>query len=174
MRTLLIASLAAVLALGVVVAQAEPLQIARAEKGGGETIGSPGEREFAPGPRWHKGKRFGPYERLGLTKEQKKDMRALTAAFMNDTRSARTTKMALKDEKKAMIIGGKIDFTRLAAIDDELVKVKGQIMTERLKMKRARLELLTDEQRDVLADFMAKKIMKKKHHGTHHGMHRGR
>ena len=109
----------------------------------------------------------GFYERLGLTKDQKKKIRGLVGVILNDTRSARTAKMALKDEKRAMIISGKIDPKRLAAIDDEMVKAKAQIMKERLKMKRAGLALLTEEQRDRLGDIMSRKVWKKRHSARH-------
>ncbi len=164
-RTMLIPTLIAVLALGVVAAQADPDRPGMGGKRGGEAIGMQGGPGFPPGPGWFKGMHQGLYTRLGLTKDQKKAMRALAAEFLNSTRSARTTKMALKDEKKAMIISGKIDPKRLAEIDEELVKAKAQIMTERLKMKRARLALLTEEQTALLGDLMARKAMKKKHRG---------
>jgi len=161
----------AVLVLGLVAAQADPGKMESGGKKGGDTIGKHSEGEFAHGPGRHKGMHQGP--RLDLTKEQKTQMRGLVVDFLNSTRSARTAKMALKDEKKAMIISGKIDSKRLAAIDEELVKAKAQVMTERLKMKRAKLELLTDEQKDRLGNFMSRKVMKKMHHGKHRGGHRG-
>jgi Spy/CpxP family protein refolding chaperone len=173
-RMILIPSLIAVLALGLAAAQADPGQMGKGGKRGGDAIGREGGSEFGPGPGWGRGMHRGLYGKLGLTKEQKKEMRALVAGFLDTTRSARTAKMTLKDEKRAMIISGKIDPKRLAAIDEELVKAKAQIMTERLKMKRAKLEMLTDEQKDLLGDFMARKAMKKGHRGKHQGKHGGR
>jgi len=166
-KSMLILSLIAVVALGLVTAQADPRQLAQGGKGGGDRIGIRGERAFSPGPHWRGRMHCGFYERLGLTKDQKKKMRGLVGAFLNDTRSARTAKMALKDEKRAMIISGKIDPKRLAAIDDEMVKAKAQIMKERLKMKRAGLALLTEEQRDRLGDIMSRKVWKKRHRARH-------
>ncbi len=167
-RTILIMSLTAVLALGLVAAQADPGQSGKGGRGG-DTIGMQGERGFGPGPGWGHGMHRGLYWRLGLTKDQKKQMRALAAEFLDSTRSVRTAKMTLKDEKRTMIISGKIDPKRLAAIDEELVKTKAQIMTARLKMKRGRLELLTEDQRDTLGDLLARKALKKGHRGRHGG-----
>lgn len=168
-KTILILSLIAVLGLGLATAQAAPGQLGTGGKKGGDRIGPQLERGFALGSAGGGRMLGGLYERLGLTKEQKKKMRALVAGFLDLTRSARTTKMALKDEKRAMIISGKIDLKRLAAIDGEIVKSKSQVMKERLKMKREKLALLTDDQRDRLGEIMALKASHKRHHGKRRG-----
>jgi Spy/CpxP family protein refolding chaperone len=110
-------------------------------------------------------------KKLGITDEQKKQIRGLYVAFKDRTRKTRTDLMALKDEKKTMLMSGKIDQQRLAQIDDQIVKLKTDLLKERLKLKRDRLALLTPEQIDKLADVMAHRAFHskmKKMHG-HHG-----
>lgn len=106
-------------------------------------------------------------KKLGITDEQKKQMRLLYAGFHDRTRKARMELMSLKDEKKTMLLSGKIDQQKLAQIDDQIVKLKSEVMKERLKLRRDRLGLMTPEQIDKLADWMAKKSFRAKLKGMH-------
>jgi Spy/CpxP family protein refolding chaperone len=96
-------------------------------------------------------------EKLGITDEQKRQFRSLYVGFSDRTRKARTELMGLKDEKKTMLLSGKIDQQKLAQIDDQLVKVKTDLLKEKLKFKRERLALLNAQQLDKVADWMAEK-----------------
>ena len=94
-------------------------------------------------------------KKLGLTDDQKKQLRALTVGFRDLTRKARTDLDSLRDEKKTMLLSGKIDQQKLAQIDDQFVKLRSDIMRERLKMRRDRLALFTPEQIGRLSDWQA-------------------
>ncbi|MFH1116941.1 MAG: hypothetical protein V1792_23745 [Pseudomonadota bacterium] len=125
-----------------------------------------------PGPPPHGGPMFGgppgppPYglmvrsllaapppviEKLGLTKDQLKEMRLALVAFQNKTRKARSTLMALHDEKDTMLMSGIIDRAKLAKCDEEIVKLAGEVMGEDLKMNRETLALFTPEQVEMMA-----------------------
>jgi len=106
-------------------------------------------------------------KKLGITDEQKKKMRDLFVAFSDRTRKARTDLMALKDEKRTMLMSGKIDQQKLAQLDDQIVKLRANVMSERLKMKRDRLAILTPEQIEKLADLKANKAFRSKFGGMH-------
>ena len=80
------------------------------------------------------------------TDEQKRGTRSLYVGFSDRTRKARTELMALKDEKKTMLLFGKIDQQKLAQIDDQFVQVKADLLKEKLKFKRERLASLTPQQ----------------------------
>jgi Spy/CpxP family protein refolding chaperone len=112
-------------------------------------------------------------EKLGITPDQKKQFRALYVGFADKTRKARMELKGLKDEKKTMLLSGKIDQQKLAQIDDQLVKVKTDLLKEKLKFKRDRLALLTPEQQGKIADWMAEKMFAKKFMKMHGmgGMH---
>jgi periplasmic protein CpxP/Spy len=114
-------------------------------------------------------------QKLGITDEQKKQFRSLYVGFSDRTRKARTEVMALKDEKKTMLLSGKIDQQKLAQLDDQLVKAKTDLLKEKLKFKRDRLALLTPEQLDKVADWMAEKSFRSKFKARHGGggMHGG-
>jgi Spy/CpxP family protein refolding chaperone len=122
----------------------------------------PGERG---GPWLHKkGFRFGRgkgrpglMKRLNLTDEQREQMRNLYVQFREKTREARMNTKSLMDEKKTMLMSGKIDQKKLAQLDEAILKSRNDVHKESLKMKRERLALLTDEQVKRLADFMARK-----------------
>jgi Spy/CpxP family protein refolding chaperone len=101
-------------------------------------------------------------EKLGITDEQKKQFRSLYVGFSDRTRKARTELMGLKDEKKTMLLSGKIDQQKLAQIDDQLVKVKTDLLKEKLKFKRERLALLNPQQLDKVADWMAEMSFRSK------------
>jgi Spy/CpxP family protein refolding chaperone len=98
-------------------------------------------------------------EKLKLTDDQLKQMRLAYVDFQDRTRKARNALMGLRDEKKTMLISGKIDQARLAKLDEEAAKLASQVMSEELKMKREHLSSLTPEQADRLADFLSKKKM---------------
>jgi Spy/CpxP family protein refolding chaperone len=121
--------------------------------GGGE--GTPPHEFAMGGPQmchmgmWHK--------KLGLSDEQRKQMRSIYTGFLDRTRKARTSLMALKDEQRAMMISGNVDQKKLAQLDEQKVKLVSEVMTERLKMRRDRLAILTPEQIGRLADMIAHK-----------------
>lgn len=96
-------------------------------------------------------------KRLNLTDEQREQMRNLYVQFREKTREARMAVKSLVDEKKTMLISGKIDRNRLAQLDEAILKSRNEVCKERLKMQRDRLALLTDKQVQQLADFMASK-----------------
>ena len=96
-------------------------------------------------------------EKLKLTDDQKKEMRLAYVGFQDKTRKARTALMALRDEKEAMLVSGRIDEAKLAKLDEGLVKLASEVMGEHLKMEREHLLDLTPDQLNLLADFIAKK-----------------
>jgi Spy/CpxP family protein refolding chaperone len=109
-------------------------------------------------------------KKLGITDEQKTQIRALYTSFRDRTRKTRMELMSLKDEKQTMLLSGKVDQQKLAQMDDQIVKLKTDLMKERLKLKRDRLGLLTPEQITKVADMMAAKAFrgkfgKMRHHG---------
>jgi len=123
-------------------------------------------------------------KKLGITDEQKKQIRNLYVAFQDQTRKARTELMSLMDQKKTMKLSGKIDLQKMAQIDDQIVKLRSDVLRERLKMRRDRLGLLTPEQVGKIADMKAegdfRSGMGRMHGGQMHGgpmhggqMHRG-
>jgi Spy/CpxP family protein refolding chaperone len=90
-------------------------------------------------------------EKLKLTEGQLKQMRQLSVDFQSRTRKARTALMGLHDEKRTMVISGKIDLAKLAKLDEEIVKLTSEVMSEDFKMEREQLSTLTPEQADRLA-----------------------
>lgn len=107
-------------------------------------------------------------EKLKLTDDQLKQMRQVYVDFQDKTRKARNALMGLHDEKKTMLISGKIDQAKLAKIDEDIAKLASEVMSEDLLMKRQHLAKLTPEQMNLLADFLARKEM------THGPKMRGR
>jgi len=117
-------------------------------------------------------------KKLGITDEQKKQIRALTVGFRDRTRKTRMELMSLRDEKKTMFLSGKIDQQKLAQIDDQIVKLVSDLLKEKLKLRRDRLALLTPEQIGRIADWQAEKafrtkMMKRMHWGRMHERARG-
>lgn len=108
-------------------------------------------------------------EKLGITDEQKKQIRALYVGFKDRTRKARTELMSLKDEKRTMLLSGKIDQQKLAQIDEQIVKLKSDVMREKLKLQRDRLALLTPEQVERVADWQAERAFHSKWKRMHSG-----
>jgi Spy/CpxP family protein refolding chaperone len=112
-------------------------------------------------------------KKLGITDEQKKQIRGLYVGFKDRTRKGRADLMALKDEKKTILLSGKIDQQKLAQIDEQVVKLKSDVMREKLKLRRDRLALLKPDQIERIADWQAEKAFrhkwKKMHVGRMHG-----
>lgn len=108
-------------------------------------------------------------QKLGLTDDQKKKMRLLSVGFQDRTRQARMSLISLKDEKRTMLMSGKVDLQKIAQMDEQKVKLVSEVMTERLKMRRDRIALLTPEQVDKLGELVAKKGS----HSRFKKMHRG-
>ncbi len=123
--------------------------------------------EFAMGGH-HEGRMGMWQKKLGLTDEQKKQMRLIYTGFLERSRKARMALMTLKDEQRAMMISGNVDLKKLAQMDEQKVKLVSEVMTERLKMRRDRLALLTPEQIGRLADMIAQKGFRHKM-GMGHG-----
>lgn len=107
-------------------------------------------------------------KKLGITDEQKKQFRALYTGFQDRTRKTRADLWSIKDEKRTMLLSGKVDQQKLAQLDDQLVKLKSDLMKERLKLRRDRLALLTPEQVNKVADLMAAKAFRSKLGKMHH------
>jgi Spy/CpxP family protein refolding chaperone len=110
-------------------------------------------------------------KKLGITDEQKKQIRNLYVEFRDRTRKTRMELKSLRDEKKTMLLSGKIDQQKLAQIDDKVVTLVSDLLKERLKLRRDRLALMTPEQIDRIADWQAQKEFRSK---MHKGMKWGR
>lgn len=113
-------------------------------------------------------------EKLGITDEQKTKIRALYVGFKDRTRKTRMDLRSLKDEKKTMLLSGKIDQQKLTQMDDQTVKLVSDLLKEKLKLRRDRLALMTPEQIGRIADWQAEKafrsrMMKRMHWGRTHG-----
>lgn len=174
-RPLLVMSLMALMAMGAMVAtsgaQTDPGASPASPAVQGSQPSGPSE-EFAE--RGHHGHFLeAMMKKLGITDDQKKQIRGLYVGFKDRTRKARSDLMSLKDEKKTMLISGKIDQQKLAQIDEQIVKLKSDVMREKLKLSRDRLALMTPEQLDRIADWKAEKAFhhkwKKMHGGRMHG-----
>ena len=182
-RTLLVLPMVAFLAMAVFAS-------ASSAKDRGTSPGSPAMRGAVSQPsdspgeftgRWHHRHQLkAMMKKLGITDAQKKQIRNLYVGFRDRTRNTRMELRSLKDEKKTMLLSGKIDQQKLAQIDDQTVKLVGELMKEKLKLRRDRLALLTPEQIDKIADWQAEKafrskMMKRTHWGRKHGaMRRGK
>ncbi len=133
-----------------------------------------GPADEVGGPGRHRHGLVEMLKKLGITDEQKNQIRALYIGFQDRTRKARTDLMSLRDEKKTMVLSGKIDQQKLAQIDDQIVKLRSDIMREKLKLRRDRLALLTQEQIGRIADWQAEKAFRTKFQRGHGGrMHHG-
>jgi len=108
-------------------------------------------------------------KKLGITDDQKMKIRALYVGFRDRTRKTRMELRSLKDEKKTMLLSGKVDQQKLAQIDDQIVKLVSGILPERLKLRRDRLALLTPEQIGRIADWQAEKAFRSKWRRMHGG-----
>jgi Spy/CpxP family protein refolding chaperone len=117
--------------------------------------------EFAG--RWHHGPSLKAImQKLGITDEQKTKLRALYVGFLDRTRKTRMDLRSLRDEKKTMVLSGKIDQQKLAQIDDQVVKLVSDLLKEKLKLRRDRLALMTPEQIGRIADWRAEKAFRAK------------
>lgn len=112
-------------------------------------------------------------KKLGVTDDQKKQIRGLIVAAKERTRKSRTEMMSAIDEKKTMLMSGKIDQAKLSQIDDKIVKLAGELMRERLKTRREILSLLTPEQVERAADLQLEKFGRERFGRMGRGGHRG-
>ncbi len=131
------------------------------------------------------GPEFGPHDgrgrleqminRLGISPDQKKQIRALYTNFRDKTRKLRTDLLSFKDEKKTMMLSGKVDQQKLAQIDDQIWKAKSELLKERLKLGRDRLALLTPDQIEKISEMKMERAFNHKMRGMggRHGGHRG-
>jgi len=113
-------------------------------------------------------------KKLGITDDQKTKIRALYVGFKDRTRKTRMDLRSLKDEKKTMLLSGKVDQQKLTQMDDQTVKLVSDLLKEKLKLRRDRLALMTPEQIGRIADWQAEKafrsrMMKRMHWGRTHG-----
>jgi len=171
-RALLVVSVIAILALGVV-AVSYAAQDKPAGPPGPPAVQSAVSHPAGPPEQFGEGShhRHGFHsmlKKLGITDDQKKQIRALYVGFRDRTRKTRTDLMSLKDEKKTMFLSGKIDQQKLAQLDDQIVKLKTDVMKEALKLKRDRLAVLTPEQIERVADWKAAKAFRARMKGMHH------
>lgn len=177
-HSLLVLPMAAVLTLGVAAfsygaqdGPAGPANPPMMQSGPGDNPARPGA--FAR-PGHHGPGLEAIHKKLGITDDQKKQMRALQVGFRDGTRKARMDLASLRDEKKTMMLSGKIDQQKLAQIDDQVVKLRTDLMREKLKLRRDRLALLTPEQIGRLADWQAERGFRARMHKGHWGRMHGR
>jgi len=83
-------------------------------------------------------------------------MRQVFVDFENNSREARIILMGLHDEKRTMLMSGKIDQAKLEKMDEYTAKLASEVMTKELKMKRDLLSKLTPDQIDRMAIFSDK------------------
>jgi len=95
-------------------------------------------------------------EKLKLTDDQRKQMRRLFVDFENNSRKTRMALLGLHDEKRTMLLSGKIDHGELAKLDEQITELASEVMTEDLKMHRDLLSKLTPEQIDRMGVFSEK------------------
>ncbi len=170
-NALLVAAMAALFTMGSLAAFA---QGAPAAPGGGHPAmkGAMGQPSGPPEEfmgKGHSGHSLeGLMRKLGITDEQKTQIRGLYTSFRDRTRKTRMELMSLKDEKLTMLLSGKVDQQKLAQMDDQIVKLKTDLMKERLKLRRDRLGLLTPEQISKVADLMAARAFRSKFGKMHH------
>ncbi len=177
-RALLVLSMVALLGMCAIVAistaQSSPVMSSSSPAIQG-AAGQPSDppKEFA-GRCHHRHSLEAIQKKLGITDEQKTKIRALYVGFKNQTRKARMELRSLKDEKKTMLLSGKIDQQKLTQMDDQTVKLVSDLLKEKLKLRRDRLALMTPEQIERIADWQAEKafrsrMMKRMHWGRTHG-----
>lgn len=95
-------------------------------------------------------------EKLGLSEQQVKDLRAKMDDHREQIKKFRTSLMPLMQEKRNMMMSGKINQERLSKIDEEIVKLRSDMLRERLKMERDRSLILTPDQLKRLSELMRK------------------
>ena len=123
--------------------------------------GPPGERG-RPGPRFEEDRDPPPLspkalqDKLGLSEQQVKDLRAKMDNHGTQMEKFRANLMPLMEEKRNMMMSGKINQERLIKIDEEIVKVRSDMLRERLKMERDRLLILSPDQVKRFSELMPK------------------
>ncbi len=162
-RVLLLVSMAALLSMSLV-----PVIYGAQDKPVGPPASSAmrgaGPDSFHPGmgcmmAKWHhKFSLKAILKKLGITDEQKSKIRALYVGFRDQTRKTRMGLLSLRDEKKTMMLSGKVDQTKLAQMDDQIVKLVSDVLKEKLKLRRDILAQLTPEQLGRIADWKAGKM----------------
>jgi len=181
-QTLLLVPMVVFLAMGVMasvaVAQDDPGTLFAAPAMQGAAPQSPASSGEVAGGCHHGPSLKAIMEKLGITDQQKQQIRALYVGFKDRTRKTRMELMSLKDEKKTMLLSGKVDQQKLAQIDDQIVKLVSDLLKEKLQLRRDRLALMTPEQIGHVADWQAEKAfrskMMKKMHGGWMRHHEGR
>jgi len=165
-RRLLVWSMVTLLAMGAMVAisgaQSSPGTSSTSpviQGAGSQQSDSP--KEFG-GPRHCRPSLEAIYKKLGITDEQKAKIRALRVGFLDRTRKTRMDLRTIKDEKKTVLLSGKIDQQKLSQMDDQVVKLVSDLLKERLKLRRDRLALMTPEQIGRIADWKAEKAFRSK------------
>ena len=123
--------------------------------------GPPGGR-VRPGPRFNEDREPPQFllkalqEKLGLSEQQVKDLRAKMDEHREQIKKFRASLTPLMEEKRNMMRSGKIDQERLSKIDEEIGKLRSDILRERLKMERDRLLILTPDQVKRLSELIPK------------------
>ena len=173
MLPLAMVSLLMMIAVATSYAQAKPGVAPSTTTTTGVVSQPPGPSEEFAGGMHHGRSLEAMMKKLGVTDEQKKQIRALYVGFKDRTRKTRMDLMSLKDEKKTMLLSGKIDQQKLAQIDDQIVKLVPDLVREKLKLRRDRLALLTPEQIGRLADWKAERAFRSKMHKMRSGRMRG-
>lgn len=121
----------------------------------------PGKR----GRGFHRGFHRFVRSQLGLSEEQSQAMKQIRKEFQESIDADRKAMRQIRKEKLEMLLSGKVDQERLKALDVELAKHKAKITSERLKVKRARLALLTPDQTKLLGKFIKEKVESRRRHG---------
>jgi hypothetical protein len=123
--------------------------------------GPSGERG-RPGPRFDEDRDPPPLspkalqDKLGLSERQVEDLRTKMDNHREHMEKFRINIMPLMEEKRNMMMSGKIDQERLIKIDEEIVRVRSDMLRERLKMERDRLLILSPDQVKRLSELMPK------------------
>jgi Spy/CpxP family protein refolding chaperone len=116
--------------------------------------GPPGGFMAGPPPM---GPPMGPPPDFAMAGPDEGPMGMLFAGFLDRTRKARMELMGLKDEHRAMMLTGTADLKKMAQLDEQEVKLVSEIMSEKFKMRRNRLSVLTPDQMEKLASLVADK-----------------
>ena len=136
--------------------------------------GPPGERG-RPGPRFEDDRDPPPLspkalqDKLGLSDRQAEDLRTRMDNHRAQMEKFRTNIRPLMEEKRNMMMSGKINQERLIRIDEEIVRVRSDMLRERLKMERDRLLILTPDQVKRFSDLMPKPEERRKPSGRRPG-----
>jgi hypothetical protein len=123
--------------------------------------GPPGERG-RPGPRFEDDRDPPPLspkalqDKLGLSERQVEDLRTKMNSHRAQMEKFRANIMPLMEEKRNMMMSGKINQERLIKIDEEIVRVRSDMLRERLKMERDRLLMLSPDQVKRFSELMPK------------------